>query len=381
MNLQVSYDLAKAKPKELVKKIRPMEPPMLNDSLYPWANRGSGKRQGRALCGAMTSCASRMELAKHQPSSCSQNVMGLAARLGRGSMLKVATVFSILLTASVARAAVPTRVLIVDAVDFPPVLEKSNARQRMNDAVTSTVTEHGWEPVPSADCHDFTCAGPAAAAAKAPYALILSGYYARGGEAMYATDVGASLWHDGNVIARRTEVDEQAEAEKSATAVFFPCGPPRGTCAAPIIATKMQQYAARLLDAETAATQQRAAAAATVSVKVVAPTTVLVAAPTAPPRTDNGVGGILGWSLIGAGVAAVGGGIALWAYDNSGSACHSVAASGCRETRQTGTAAALVGGLGLAAGLAGVLVLVLDRGPSRVALSVSPGGLVLGGLF
>ena len=296
-------------------------------------------------------------------------------------MLKVATVFSILLTASVARGAAPTRVLIVDAVDFPPVLEKSNARQRMNDAVMSTVTEHGWEPVASADCHDFTCAGPAAAAAKAPYALILSGYYARGGEAMYATDVGASLWHDGSVMARRTEVDEQAEAEKSAAAVFFPCGPPRGTCAAPIIATKMQQYAARLLDAETLAIRQRTTAEAAAAAKIVVAPPALVAAPTAPARTDSAAGGILGWSLIGVGVAGVGGGIALWAYDNSGSDCHSVAASGCRETRQTGTAAAVVGGLGLAAGAAGVLVLVLDRGVSRVALSVSPGGLVLGGLF
>jgi hypothetical protein len=342
---------------------------------------GSGEGKGRGLSGPLMSVASHSTHVEHQPDFCIQNVVGLA--VGKGSMLKVAAVFSILLAAPVARAAAPTRVLIVDAVNFPPLLEKSNARQRMADAVTSTVTEHGWEPVASADCHDFTCVGPAAAAAKAPYALVLSGYYARGGDAMYATDVGAALFHDGTVIARRTEADEQAEVEKSAAGVFFPCGPPRGTCAAPLIASKMQQYAGRLLEAENAAIQQRATAAAAAAVKVVPPTPApaLVAAPIAPPQADSGVGGILGWSLIGAGVVAIGGGIALWAYDNSGSGCHSVADSSCRETRHTGTAAAVVGGLGLAAGVAGVLVLVLDRGPSRVALSASPGGLVLGGLF
>jgi len=344
-------------------------------------NRGSGGGQGRGLIAAVLSDASRFRCVEHQPDSCTQDAVSLAASLGKGSMLKVATVLSILLAGSVARATAPTRVLIVDAIDFPPVLEKSNARQRMTDAVTSAVTERGWEPVASAECHDFTCAGPAAAAAKASYALILSGYYARGGDAMYATDVGASLWHDGNVIARWTEADEQAEVEKSAAGVFFPCGPPRGTCAAPLIATKMQQYAGRLLEAETAAVQQRAAAAAAAAVKVVPPAPVLVTTPATPARMESVGGGVVGWSLIGAGVAAIGGGIALWAYDNSGSGCHSVAASGCRQTRQTGTAAAVVGGLGLAAGVAGVLVLVLDRGPSRVALSVSPGGLVLGGLF
>jgi len=355
---------------------------MLRGREFRMRNMGSGEEEGRGLMARLMSGASRLVRGWHQPEYCSQDAVGFDAGLRKGSMLKVATIFPILLAASVARAAAPTRVLIVDAVEFPPLLEKANARVRMNDAVTAAVTQHGWEPVASADCHDFTCAGPAAAAAKAPYALVLSGYYARGGDAMYATDVEASLLRDGNVIARRTEADEQAEADKSAAGVFFPCGPPRGTCAAPLIATKMQQYSGRLLDAETAAIQQRAAVAAAAAVKVVPPPApALVTAPSAPAQTESGVGGILGWSLIGAGVVGIGGGIALWAYDNSGSGCHSVSTSGCRQTRQTGTAAAVVGGVGFAAGVAGVLVLVLDRGPSRAALSVSPSGLALGGLF
>jgi hypothetical protein len=295
-------------------------------------------------------------------------------------MLRVGTLLLSLFVAATARAEVPQRVLIVDTVTFSPTLEKTNARQKMLDAVTATVSQHGWQPVPSAECHDFTCVGPAAAAATANYALILTGTFA-GGEATYATEIGVSFWRDGSVVARRTEKEEQAEAEKTSAGVFFPCGPPNGTCVAPLLTSKMQQYSARLLEAESAAIHEREVGATTKAAVPAAPPVVVAPVPAAPAAAGGGVGGIIGWSLIGVGAAGIGGGLVLWAYDHSATDCHSVAASGCRQARGTGTAAAVVGGIGAAAAAAGILVLVLDRDGSRVALSVSPGGLALGGRF
>jgi len=247
--------------------------------------------------------------------------------------------------------------------------------------VATTVSQHGWQPVPSTDCHDFTCVGPSAAAASANYALILTGAFATGADAMYATDVGVSFWRDGSVVARRAEREEQAEAEKTPGGEFFPCGPPSGTCVAPLLISKMQQYSTRLLEAESAAIQERAAAL--VAKPAVQPgATVLVApAATASTATGSGAGGTIGWSLIGVGAAGLAGGFALWAYGNSDTDCHSVPGSGCRQSRSTGAAAALVGGIGVAAAFGGILVLVLERGGSRVGVSASPGGLALGKTF
>ena len=297
-------------------------------------------------------------------------------------MFKVATVLSIYLTTTGARAAMPERVVVIDAVELTPALEKTNVRQRMKEGVMAAVSAHGWDPVASTgDCHDFTCVGLAAADAKARYALILSGRFVDG--PLYATEVSASLWHDGSAIARRTEADEQAEFDKSGVGIFFACGPPSGTCTIPLLTTKLQQYAGRLLDAEAAAIHQRDTVAAAPAVRA-APAPVVTVVPLTSESTDQkgGRGGrLIGWSLIGGGVLLGAGGLVLWAYDNSGTACHDVAGSGCRETRHTAAAAALIGGIGAASAIAGVVVLVLDRGPSRVALSASPGGLVVGGLF
>ena len=294
-------------------------------------------------------------------------------------MVPVGTLLLCLFVTVPARAEGPQRVLIVDTVTFSPTLEKTNARQKMLEAVTATVSQHGWQPVPSAECHDFTCVGPAAAAATANYALILTGTFA-GGDATYATGIGVSFWRDGSVVARRTEKEEQAEAEKTGAGVFFPCGPPNGTCVAPLLTSKMQQYSARLLEAESAAIHEREVSATAKTVPADPP--VLVApVPPASPAASAGVGGTIGWSLIGVGAAGIAGGLVLWAYDDSATDCHSVPASGCRQSRSTGTAAAVVGGIGAAAAVAGILVLVFDREGSRVALSVSPAGLALGGRF
>jgi hypothetical protein len=244
------------------------------------------------------------------------------------------------------------------------------------EVVAATVKQHGWEPLSGGDCHDLACASPAAATAGTPYALVLLGSFAAGQD--YATDVGASLLRDGKAIARRTEEDEEAEFERSGVGgAFLKCGPPTGFCSAPLITSKLQQYAASLLDAESTAIRTRADAAAAVVTappRTVPPT---AAAPKAPVAQQGGARSVVGWSLISAGMVLGGAAVGVWAYDNTGTDCHTE----CRMYQDT-TRAALLTGLGaLVTAGAGVAVLLLDRGPTRLALSVHPSGLALGGTF
>ena len=309
--------------------------------------------------------------------------VGVRSAVRKVFMLRGVIAAVVLLVSVGAGAAMPpNRVVVLDAVGLTPKLEQSNARERLEEAVTATVKEHGWEPVASAtECHDFTCVGSAAADAKVRYALILVGRFVP--NEYYATDVGVSLWRDGSVVSRRTESDEQAEFDKVGVGAFLSCGPPSGACTAPLITSKLQQYAATLLDQETIAIRDRAAVDAAAAPKhaVWVDSVPEGAVSPAPGPLDSGGGRIIGWSLVGAGVLLGGGGAGLWAYDGSAVDCHSVADSGCRQTRHTLTAAALVGAAGLVAAAAGVVILVVDRGQTRVALSVYPSGLVVGGLF
>jgi len=284
-----------------------------------------------------------------------------------------------LLVSSVARAGEPaTQVVVLDALVLPPSLEKAKVRARVEQGVAETVRAHGWEPVSIAtDCRDLGCAGAVARAAKTLYVLILVGRYSANDT--YATDVGVSLWRDGNVIASRSETDEEAEHDKSATGVVLRCGPPDGTCTPQLLTTKLEQYAAKLLDDESAAVRARAAAATL-------PAAPPPASPPPPPvvPVEDGRGGrILGWSLVGAGVLLGGGALALWAANGSQTHCSAAAGDtdGCRFERRTGTAAVVTGLAAVAATAAGVVILIIDRGPSRLALSVHPSGVSLEGRF
>ncbi len=316
-----------------------------------------------------------------------QRKIGSADRCSGGSMFRFRTAIVLLLVVpAVARAEEPRRVLIVDTVTFGPALERSGARQKMVSAVTDALALHGWQGMLADACRDLTCVGPAAAAARAHHALILTGSYGAGSEDLYATDVGVSLWRDGTVTARRTEADEQAEAERIAAGQFFPCAPPGGACVTSLLTSKMQQYSVRLLDDEGAA-ERRAAALSVATARPSGQPPVAIAAPpqSIQPDRETGVRRALGWSLVAAGVLGVGGGIALWAYDKSGTDCHDVLGSDCRRTRTTETTAFIVTGVAAAAALAGGVLLVVDRTESgttlRAALSVSPQGLLVGATF
>ena len=118
-------------------------------------------------------------------------------------MLKLATVSLVMLLSVSARAASPApRVVILDALQLTPGLERINTRQRILEAVTAAVKEHGWEPVlGTTECHNLTCAGLLAANAKANYVLALLGAYDPPGKytTFSANDVGVSLWRDGGM--------------------------------------------------------------------------------------------------------------------------------------------------------------------------------------
>jgi hypothetical protein len=268
-------------------------------------------------------------------------------------------------------------VVLLDALTLPATFEQTNVHGKVRDAVAAAVRRHGWEPVSiTTQCHDLTCAGAVAREAKTVYVLILAGRYAA--TDTFATDVGVSFWRDGSVVAMRTEADEEAELQKGG-GLFLPCGPPDGACTPELLATKLEQYAGRLLDDENAAIKVRAAAA-TVGT---APAITTPVAPSIPPSSaEQGRGKrILGWSLVGAGALAGAGAIALWAYNGSGVQCSSLPGDHCRAERHTATAAIVTGSAALAAVVGGVVLLSIDRGDGRLALSVHPSGVSVGGAF
>jgi hypothetical protein len=296
-------------------------------------------------------------------------------------MFGFGTLLLSLLIAASAHAAAGERLLVVDDVSLTPGLEKSNARQKMLDAVTATVTQHGWQPVVSATCHDFTCVGPAAAATPANYALILTAWLKPSDDGVVATDLQAGLWRDGAVIARWTEEDEKAEAEKTPAGFFISCAPPNGLCTAPLLISKFQQYSARLLEAESAAIQKRGTTDALAAKPPVAVAAPVVTTPAAPASSQSsGVGRVVGWSLVGIGGAALATGISLWALDGHGAGKCAGTAPVCDvyDTRTPGIVLTAVGVAGVVAG--GLLVwrAESDRGPQ---VAVGLGSLLLRGRF
>ena len=89
---------------------------------------------------------------------------------------------------------------------------------------------------------------------------------------------------------------------------------------------------------------------------------------------------ILGASMIGAGVLAVAGGATLLVLDKRGSCDAPIPGSMCEERSRTNLPGWGLIGLGAALGAAGA-VLVYSSSSSQVALSASPGSIVLSGRF
>jgi hypothetical protein len=268
--------------------------------------------------------------------------------------------------------------VLLDALTLPASFEQANVRAKVRAAVEGAVRRRGWEPVSiTTGCRNLDCAGAVAREAKTVYALLLTGQYA--GTDTFATDVGVWFWRDGSVVASRTDTDEEAELEKLKGSLFMPCGPPDGACTPDLLTTKLEQYAGRLLDNENAAIKARATAAA------VATTPAIITPPPASvpgPVVEQGRRKrIFGWSLIGAGVLAGAGAVALWAYDGRQFECSSLPGDSCRSEHRAKTAAIVTGAAGIAAVIGGVVLLSIDRGDGRMALSVHPSGISVGGTF
>ncbi len=300
-------------------------------------------------------------------------------------MFKASIVLALALSASTAGAAVPdsaqpVRVAILDTISFTPALERVNARQRVEEGVASVARARGWEPVTVAsDCRDAGCASALAAQARVPYVLILVGRFVAADT--YATDVGVALWHDGTVVGTKTETEEDAE-RATGTAAGPRCGPPDGTCTPQLLESKLEQYTARVLDDEsTAARARRLAAITPVAATPPAP---IVAVPPLPADQGSRVGRIVGWSLVGAGVALGGGAVAFWVANSSKTHCSPAVPAdvdGCRYQWHTTTPAIVLGVAGAAAAAAGVVLLISERPASRLALTVHASGIGFEGSF
>jgi hypothetical protein len=303
----------------------------------------------------------------------------------RAALLVFASLLVATSSARAAENAPPTRVVLLDAVILTPALERSNARLGLEQGVMTALREHGWEPVSvTTNCKDLSCAAAVAETAKTFYALILSGRFVQG--ETYVADVGVSLWRDGTVVATRTEVDEEAAAQKAGQEDgFVRCGPPGGACTSKILEAKLKQYSAKLADDEMVSIAAKkvlereaaAKAAATVTKETPLPASAL---PTSSRQNESHSGATrtAGWSLVIGGGLLIGSAVALWTQNNSETDCHS---DGCRRQRRTLGAALATGIGGIVAAGAGVTLFLTTSSSSTVALSVHDSGVVLGGTF
>lgn len=288
----------------------------------------------------------------------------------------------------------PTRVLVIDAVVLTPALEKVNARAGIQRTIVGGIQDKGWEPVVGAsDCKDLTCAGGAATAAKASYALLLTGRFVK--DESYVDEVAVSLLRDGKVIATQTEVEEEADFVRGGggRADFARCGPPSGICTTKLLTAKLRKYAEKLVVNENVGIRIRrkvaeteAAAPAPVvpslAASPAAPAPV-VPAPVATTSSDNRTW--LGWVLIGGGVATGAAAGLAWSMDGNLTDCGGGGANDpapCRRQRDTLVPTLVFGVVAVGALTAGGIVLFRSRTQSTdVAVAVQPTGMSIGGRF
>jgi hypothetical protein len=255
------------------------------------------------------------------------------------------------------------------------------------------VADKGWDAVVgTADCTDLVCAGAAAAAAKTPYAIVLTGRFVK--DETYADDVAVSLLRDGQVVGTQTEVEEEMDFVRNggSRAAFPRCGPPSGVCTTKMLAAKLPTYAAKLVATENVSIRirKKVAEAAgpsrsgepTPPIAVATKPAVVPSVPAAPPEPSRRW---LGWTLLGAGAVAGIGSAVAWSKNNELNDCGGAGAgdpAACRRKRDTVVPAVSLGLV--AAGALGAGAFVLLRGRSEhaeVAVAVHPSGIAIGGQF
>jgi len=254
------------------------------------------------------------------------------------------------------------RVVVVNAVDLPDSL--ADIRAQLRTTLNDAVTKHGYDLAPEAgSCADRECLKVAAVSAGASDVLVATG----GRNDMRGYHVELRIW---NIASDR---EDNAIAE---------CN----ICAAQQMVDNVQNAADPLLDRVPTLHANLSATAVppAVTVEPAAAAVPLVAATDQVPET-KGRHRWLGWTLIGAGVAAGAASGILFAINGNGTDAAMTAPhndNSMRDARERTTLAPafITAGLSAAAIVGGIFYLVHgSEDHPGVALSIQPFGVSLGG--
>src|SRR4051794_4519272 len=243
------------------------------------------------------------------------------------------------------------RVVVVNAVDLPDSL--ADIRAQLRTTLNDAVTKHGYDLAPEAgSCADRECLRVAAVGAGASDVLVATG----GRNDMRGYHVELRIW---NVASDR---EDNAIAE---------CN----ICAAQQMVDNVQNAAAPLLDRVPTLHANLSATAVPSATAEPAPVP-LVTTPVEVPESKSRRRW-LGWTLIGAGVAAGAASGILFAINGNTTDCGT---NGCIRHWDTVVPASIAAGVSAAAILGGILYLHSKGSDhSEMALSLQPFGLTLGG--
>jgi hypothetical protein len=241
---------------------------------------------------------------------------------------------------------------VVNAVDLPESL--SDIRAQLRTTLNDAVTKHGFDLAPEAGaCSDRECLRVAAVNSGASDVLVATG----GRNDMRGYHVELRIW---NVASDR---EDHAVAE---------CN----VCAALQMVESVKGVASNLLDR--VPTLHANLAVAPTPVVPMGPPMIARAQPVA--ARDSRTRRIVGWSLIGAGVASgVASGI-LFAMNGHHGDCLSGVMDSCAQERHTLVPASITAGVAVAAVVAGIVVVHgANQDLQTVTIAASPFGLSIGG--
>lgn len=246
------------------------------------------------------------------------------------------------------------RVIVVDAVDLPESL--ADIRANLRGTLENAVTMHNFDLGPDGGaCADRECVKVAAAQNGATDVLIATG----GRNEMRGYHVELRIW---NVASDR---EDHAVAE---------CN----VCAALQMVETVKGVASTLLDRVPTLHANLAAAPPPPPAVPVGPPMIARSEP--PPPRDTRARKVVGWSLVGAGVASgVASGI-LFAMNGQHGDCVSGIADSCAQERHTLVPASITAGAAVAAIVSGIIVVHgANQDLQTVTIAAGPFGLSIGG--
>jgi len=274
-------------------------------------------------------------------------------RAGVTKMVRLLLILFLLLAALPATAGEGLSVVVIEGVSLPAHLDAFHGRAR--DAIVSVVQRAGWRAVDSGApaCRDAACAAEVARGSDAAFVLIADGKYRAGGY-----DLRIQLWNGQEMVS------DEASCED---------------CTGPEFVTRLEGMVGPLVENQ----KNRL-----VAVAAPAPTsgTLVVPAARLPPdrRRGSALLAPLGWAaLVGGAAVAAAGGYLLWA-DGRFENCVETSADtrACSRERVThGGLPLVIGGVGLAALGAGLLVYHHVSAPAEISLRIGPETIALSGSF